>query len=240
MNINYFLEPIDVYSDNDVFIKTSFRESIKILFRKKLIKTFSYNPFKVKFICEHKNHIEDSEKNALNIIEKRKMYYQECRKKRKENGVRIAPIQKTIIKTKERHDKTRTFFNYPSKKESRLLYQIKNKDKLKESYIIRRNSGVLKKWDILDIGDKQKWTCFYCMRKINSKFSKDHYIPIKLGGLTTKDNIVLCCLSCNKSKGKKTPLEFYNYILKYGIKGYIYEKSLFFKKIKSEHKNIKK
>lgn len=230
--MNYSLESIDIYSKDEKFIKTSFRESIKILFKKKLIKAFAYNPFKVKFNFENdyiEDYIDKAEKEALILIKNRNKYYTEYYNKIKNFGKRFAPIKKKITR-----DDNKQFFYYPSKKESRLLYQKKNKDKLRESYILRKNSGSLKKWEISEIAEKQKWRCFYCMKKINNKYSKDHYIPIKLGGLTTKENIVLCCLTCNISKGKKTPLDFYKYVLSYGIKGYIYENSLFFKKIKSE------
>lgn len=53
-------------------------------------------------------------------------------------------------------------------------------------------------------------TCYYCEReygsvpKINGKpliRSKDHIIPISKGGSNRADNILYCCVACNKMKG---------------------------------------
>jgi 5-methylcytosine-specific restriction endonuclease McrA len=241
--IDYRLQPIDVFSENNKFIKTSFREAIKTLFKKKIIVACSYNPLIVKFNCEHKDYINKAEQEALKSIknkdEKIKKYLKEYNAKIKESGRKIAPVKRGIKRNKEQEERIRNFFNYPSKKDSLKLYNKLNKNKIKDDYILRKNSGSLKKEQILEIGEKQKWSCFYCTKDVSNKYSKDHYFPIKLGGLTTKKNIVICCRNCNVIKGKKTPLEFYKYVLLYGIHGYIYENCLFFDKIKKEIKNQK-
>ncbi len=48
--------------------------------------------------------------------------------------------------------------------------------------------------------------CQYCGQKPpTNKLSLDHVIPRSLGGQTTWENIVCCCLRCNSRKGGRTP-----------------------------------
>jgi hypothetical protein len=53
--------------------------------------------------------------------------------------------------------------------------------------------------------------CWYCHKKFD-KLTADHMTPIARGGSNDISNIVPACLSCNASKGAKTPLEFISYI----------------------------
>ena len=47
--------------------------------------------------------------------------------------------------------------------------------------------------------------CAYCGRTLHKgeRFTRDHLIPVSEGGLTTPDNIVPACSSCNSSKGAR-------------------------------------
>ncbi len=48
--------------------------------------------------------------------------------------------------------------------------------------------------------------CQYCgQRPSTNKLSLDHVVPRSLGGETTWENIVCCCLRCNGRKGGRTP-----------------------------------
>ncbi len=48
--------------------------------------------------------------------------------------------------------------------------------------------------------------CQYCgQSKPTNQLSLDHVVPRSLGGLTTWENIVCCCLRCNSRKGGRTP-----------------------------------
>jgi len=49
--------------------------------------------------------------------------------------------------------------------------------------------------------------CVYCGSTETLEW--DHIIPISRGGPDTPDNLVRACASCNRSKGSKTPSEFY-------------------------------
>jgi 5-methylcytosine-specific restriction endonuclease McrA len=50
---------------------------------------------------------------------------------------------------------------------------------------------------------RQGWLCGYCEKQLNvgDKIHVDHIIPFSKGGLTTMDNGVACCESCNLTKG---------------------------------------
>jgi 5-methylcytosine-specific restriction endonuclease McrA len=48
--------------------------------------------------------------------------------------------------------------------------------------------------------------CQYCgQTRPTSQLSLDHVVPRSLGGKTTWENIVTCCLPCNGKKGGRTP-----------------------------------
>lgn len=51
-------------------------------------------------------------------------------------------------------------------------------------------------------------TCQYCGRKLpKHELTIDHVIPRSRGGKTTWENVVLCCIRCNRKKGGRTPQE---------------------------------
>ena len=50
--------------------------------------------------------------------------------------------------------------------------------------------------------------CQYCGRKLPpSQLTFDHVIPVARGGHKGWDNIVTCCIPCNRKKGDHTPEE---------------------------------
>lgn len=49
--------------------------------------------------------------------------------------------------------------------------------------------------------------CYYCYNEL-ARFDVDHFIPLSRGGSNDPDNIVVCCDSCNSSKGSKLPWEW--------------------------------
>jgi len=50
-------------------------------------------------------------------------------------------------------------------------------------------------------------SCIYCGSTDSLEW--DHIIPLARGGPDTPDNLVRACATCNRSKGSKTPSEFY-------------------------------
>lgn len=62
-------------------------------------------------------------------------------------------------------------------------------------------------------------TCQYCGKvEPTSKLSLDHVVPRSLGGPTTWENIVCCCLRCNSRKGGRTPKQASMRLLKTPVK----------------------
>ncbi|MEM2983564.1 MAG: HNH endonuclease [Candidatus Bathyarchaeia archaeon] len=60
----------------------------------------------------------------------------------------------------------------------------------------------------LNIFARDKNTCQYCGKQFpRSELNLDHVIPRHRGGLSTWENVVCCCLACNKQKGGRTPAE---------------------------------
>lgn len=50
--------------------------------------------------------------------------------------------------------------------------------------------------------------CQYCGAPQSSREATlDHVVPRSQGGKTTWDNVVCCCVSCNRKKGGRTPRE---------------------------------
>ena len=63
-----------------------------------------------------------------------------------------------------------------------------------------------KKLTLYDLARLCDYTCQYCFEKFPLKqLSLDHVQPKSKGGLDTHDNLVCCCISCNRSKGNMTP-----------------------------------
>ncbi len=55
---------------------------------------------------------------------------------------------------------------------------------------------------------RDKHQCQYCGRTMEScHLTYDHVVPKSIGGKTAWENIVTCCLPCNKKKGGRTPAQ---------------------------------
>lgn len=55
---------------------------------------------------------------------------------------------------------------------------------------------------------RDKYSCQYCGGRFSSEdLTYDHIIPKSRGGKTRWDNIVTCCMQCNRKKGGRTPAE---------------------------------
>lgn len=60
----------------------------------------------------------------------------------------------------------------------------------------------------INIFARDKFTCQYCgVRPHRSELNLDHVIPRSLGGRTTWENVVCCCVDCNRRKGGRTPTQ---------------------------------
>ena len=55
---------------------------------------------------------------------------------------------------------------------------------------------------------RDRYRCQYCGHKFASEdLTYDHVIPKSRGGKTRWENIVTCCVNCNRQKGGRTPSE---------------------------------
>ena len=52
--------------------------------------------------------------------------------------------------------------------------------------------------------------CHWCGRDTDGKPERDHVIPLSRGGSDGIDNVVPCCVTCNRRKGSKLPREWAN------------------------------
>ncbi|HEX3033955.1 MAG TPA: HNH endonuclease [Thermodesulfobacteriota bacterium] len=64
------------------------------------------------------------------------------------------------------------------------------------------------KFNRINIFRRDEDTCQYCREKLpRSELTIDHVVPRTLGGKSTWENVVCCCIDCNRRKGGKTPEE---------------------------------
>ncbi|MEE2674048.1 MAG: HNH endonuclease [Myxococcota bacterium] len=57
-----------------------------------------------------------------------------------------------------------------------------------------------------NIFSRDAFTCQYCgERPPRAELNLDHVVPRTLKGRTTWENVVCCCVSCNRKKGGRTP-----------------------------------
>lgn len=68
--------------------------------------------------------------------------------------------------------------------------------------------GVHSHNDVLSIYFAQKGRCAYCKVKVGKKYHVDHIVPISKGGTNGRDNLQICCPTCNLRKNAKDPIEF--------------------------------
>jgi len=72
--------------------------------------------------------------------------------------------------------------------------------------------GLVAAFELMEILVESEGLCSYCgveMSPMEGSF--DHVVPYALGGANRKHNIVRSCLTCNRSKGTKSPEELAAY-----------------------------
>lgn len=61
--------------------------------------------------------------------------------------------------------------------------------------------------------------CYYCERPFSAKKSinktRDHVIPLSMGGNNSSENIIMCCSFCNSLKGRHLPGTVVEHLLAY-------------------------
>jgi 5-methylcytosine-specific restriction endonuclease McrA len=94
---------------------------------------------------------------------------------------------------------------YPDREIHSVTFTIKMPSIIRFLRNIRRRKSAVKfsRENVL-VRDSEK--CQYCGRKVTLKeFTYDHVVPRSQGGLTTWENVVVCCVDCNQKKACRTP-----------------------------------
>ena len=64
------------------------------------------------------------------------------------------------------------------------------------------------KFNRINIFRRDGGTCQYCRDKFSrSELTIDHVVPRSQGGKSVWDNVVCCCIACNRKKGGRTPVQ---------------------------------
>lgn len=144
-----------------------------------------------------------------------RQYMHEYKKKYKRN---CSKKQSDVDKAREAEQRKR---NYEKNKDKILAqqkeYRQRNSEKvrmmLRESRHRRRArelevEGSHTKEDILLQYRSQHGKCWWCAKKVGSKYHVDHVRPITRGGSDNPNNLVVSCPFCNRSKKDKLPQEW--------------------------------
>jgi 5-methylcytosine-specific restriction endonuclease McrA len=72
-------------------------------------------------------------------------------------------------------------------------------------YLVKR-PPIQRKMTRIEIFSRDKFTCQYCGKEAK-ELTLDHVMPRHRGGEHTWENVVSCCVPCNRRKAGKTPSE---------------------------------
>ena len=74
-------------------------------------------------------------------------------------------------------------------------------------HLVRRPNGPVK-FSRQNIYARDRYKCQYCGDRFSTEeLTYDHILPRSRGGKTAWENIVTCCIDCNRKKGGRTPGE---------------------------------
>ncbi len=60
----------------------------------------------------------------------------------------------------------------------------------------------------INVFGRDAFTCQYCGTRLpRTNLNLDHVVPRSLGGKSTWENVVCCCVDCNRRKGGRTPVQ---------------------------------
>jgi 5-methylcytosine-specific restriction endonuclease McrA len=63
---------------------------------------------------------------------------------------------------------------------------------------------------------RDSYTCQYCAETFpTQELTFDHVMPVSQGGRKDWENIVTCCVSCNRRKGGRTPEEAHMHLVRH-------------------------
>lgn len=96
-----------------------------------------------------------------------------------------------------------------------LLILIKGDEAAVSAPSVLKHRWLTERWKVLDISindwlqirisvlERDNYTCRYCGENKPEFIECDHVIPLSRGGLSTDDNLVAACRTCNRSKSDK-------------------------------------
>lgn len=132
---------------------------------------------------------------------KRKEYDKEYRIKNsskiKKTNKEYYKKNKKLIRQKQREYRK----EYLKRDYVKLKYQ-------KQNYLRRALTGDITEDQIKEIYIRDNYNCIYCSNVLD--LTLDHIIPLKKGGPSTYDNMVVSCRSCNCSKSDKNVIDWCN------------------------------
>ena len=88
-----------------------------------------------------------------------------------------------------------------------ISFTVKLPSVIRLLHIVRRPNGPVK-FSRQNIYARDRYKCQYCGDRFSSEdLTYDHILPRSRGGRTAWENIVTCCIECNRKKGGRTPRE---------------------------------
>ena len=88
-----------------------------------------------------------------------------------------------------------------------ITFTIKMPSIVRLLTVVKRNKSPVK-FSRQNIYARDRYKCQYCGVKFPSEeLTYDHVLPKSRGGRTEWENIVTCCMSCNRKKGGRLPHE---------------------------------
>lgn len=75
-------------------------------------------------------------------------------------------------------------------------------------YVKVRRAHARVKFSRTNLFARDRYRCQYCGSKYPAReLTYDHVVPVARGGRKSWENIVTCCVDCNRRKGNRTPIE---------------------------------
>lgn len=171
-------------------------------------------------------------KDKTKMTEYNRQYYLKHKERELErNKLFVAANRDRVLQNKKENHKKNAEKERKQKQEwynarqvERIAYskewQRNNPERTKETHkiglhnrraAIRNDGGKLSRGLERRLLDYQNGKCPACRKSLKDGYELDHIMPIALGGKNQDNNIQLLCVSCNRSKHAKHPIEFMQY-----------------------------
>lgn len=122
------------------------------------------------------------------------------------------------------------WMEYPIPEDAHVIRTVRSQIRVPEIVVNEYNFLPQKKvvFSRRNLWRRDCYRCQYCgKRPASDEITVDHVLPRSQGGLTTFENTVLACVSCNKKKDNRTPEQAGMPLFRYVKKGEIWEKQFY-------------